>query len=145
MCANVDRDAEIAAVKDAIHTSITWCIPEKDREKMIAHVAKDSSFFMFQPASTSTIVGYDAFIKFADEIFFDPRFKATSSEIKDLRIGLAPEGTVAWFSCLLDDYGEWDGQPIGWTNARWTGVLEKRDGVWLLVQQHFSLPTDQKE
>lgn len=142
---NIDREAEIAAVKEAINTSIKWCLPDKDREKLYRHAARDSAFFIFHPDSKSTIVGFDNFEKHCESIFFDPRFKATSSEIKDLRINLSPEGTVAWFSCLLDDYGEWDGREIGWTNARWTGVLEKRDGKWLLVQQHFSLPTDQKE
>ena len=52
---------------------------------------------------------------------------------------------MAWFSCLLDDFGEWDGQPVGWKDCRWTGVLEKREGKWLLVQQHFSLASDAGE
>ncbi|UCG62480.1 MAG: nuclear transport factor 2 family protein [Candidatus Zixiibacteriota bacterium] len=145
MTVSIDREAEIAAVKEAIHTSITWCLPDKDREKLYRHTARDSSFFIFHPDSKSTIVGFDNFQKFAEELFFDPRFKAVSSEIKDLRVNLSPEGTVAWFSCLLDDQGEWDGKPVGWTDARWTGVLEKRDGTWFLVQQHFSLPTDREE
>jgi len=141
----VDRDPELAAIEKAIDGSIKWCFPDKDRERLVEYVVKDSTFFMFQPSSKSTIYGYDHFLEFADQIFFDPRFKAVSSEIKDLRINISEEGTVAWFSCLLDDYGEWDGQPVGWTNARWTGVLEKSDGKWLLVQQHFSLPTDAEE
>ncbi|UCE23161.1 MAG: nuclear transport factor 2 family protein [Candidatus Zixiibacteriota bacterium] len=148
-CANmtvtIDREAEIAAVEQAINTSIKWCLPDKDREKLYAHVAKDSSFFIFHPDSKSTIVGYESFRQFAETIFFDPRFKAVSSEVKDLRVNLSDDGNVAWFSCLLDDYGEWDGNPIGWTNARWTGVLEKREGTWFLVQQHFSLASDAEE
>jgi hypothetical protein len=32
----------------------------------------------------------------------------------------------------------WDGQPANWENTRWTGVLEKRGGRWVIVQQHFS-------
>ena len=145
MTTNIDREAEIAAIEQAINTSIKWCLPDKDSEKLYRHVAKDSAFFIFHPDSKSTITGYDNFVQHAERIFFDPRFKATSSEIKDLRINLSAEGSVAWFSCLLDDYGEWEGQPIGWTNARWTGVLVKRDGVWLIVQQHFSLPSDADE
>ena len=99
---------------------------------------------MFQPDSKSTIVGFDHFQKYAEEIFFDPRFTAIDSIIKDLRVNLSAGGDVAWFSCLLDDYGEWDGRKNAWENCRWTGVLEKRDGAWLLVQEHFSLPTDAK-
>ncbi|MDX9857897.1 MAG: nuclear transport factor 2 family protein [candidate division Zixibacteria bacterium] len=138
----VDRDKEIAAVQAAVRESITWCIPEKDRDRLYAHTARDSSFFIFHPNSRSTIHGFDEFQAYAERIFFDPRFKAVSADIKELRVNLSRGGDVAWFSCLLDDMGEWDGQPVGWEDARWTGVLEKRDGVWLLVQQHFSLATD---
>ncbi len=145
MTVSIDREAEIAAVEQAINNSIKWCLPEKDREKLYAHVAKDSSFFIFHPDSKSTIVGFDSFQQFAETIFFDPRFRAVSSEVKDLRVNLSGDGNVAWFSCLLDDYGEWDGNPVGWTNARWTGVLVKREGIWLMVQQHFSLASDAEE
>lgn len=137
-----DRDKEIAAVQAAVKESITWCIPEKDRDRLYAHTARDSSFFIFHPNSRSTIHSFDEFQAYAERIFFDPRFKAVSADIKELRVNLSRGGDVAWFSCLLDDIGEWDGQPVGWKDARWTGVLEKRDGVWLLVQQHFSLATD---
>lgn len=139
---NLDRNQEIAAVSEAIQKSITWCIPDKDRSRLYAHTARDSSFFIFHPNSRSTIRSFVEFQEYAERVFFDARFKAVSADIKDLRVNLSRSGDFAWFSCLLDDTGEWEGQPIGWHDARWTGVLEKRDGVWLLVQQHFSLATD---
>jgi hypothetical protein len=40
------------------------------------------------------------------------------------------------------DLGGWDGKPIGWKDTRWTGVLEKRDGKWVIVQMHFSSASD---
>ena len=138
----LDRAQETAAVTRAITESIRWCIPVKDRARLYAHVAPDSSFFMFQPSSQATIKGFAAFQEYAEAVFFDPAFKAVSSDIKDLRVTVSRGGDVAWFSCLLDDVGEWNGRRIGWHDCRWTGVLEKRDGRWLLVQQHFSLPTD---
>ncbi|MBU0982729.1 MAG: nuclear transport factor 2 family protein [candidate division Zixibacteria bacterium] len=142
MSAAINRESEIKAVTEAINTSIKWCLPEKNREKLYAHVAHDPAFFIFHPDSKSTIHGFEHFQKHAETIFFDTRFTAIDSVIKDLRVNLSAGGDVAWFSCLLDDYGEWDGKPIAWENCRWTGVLEKRDGIWLLVQEHFSLPTD---
>jgi len=30
----------------------------------------------------------------------------------------------------------------GEENGRWTGVIEKRDGRWVVVQQHFSFASD---
>ena len=75
----------------------------------------------------------------------DPAFKATRFEVKNLRINLSESGTVAWFSALLDDFGEWQGEPVGWEDARWTGVLEKRDGRWAIVQMHFSFAEEQMQ
>jgi hypothetical protein len=45
---------------------------------------------------------------------------------------------VDWFSCLLDDLNTFKGEPAEWRDARWTGVVEKRDGRWVIVMQHFS-------
>ena len=75
------------------------------------------------------------FVKLFD-FWMDPRFKATSFDIRDLRITQARSGGVAWFSAILDDCGEWDGKPSCWLDTRWTGVLEKRDGGWRIVQMH---------
>ncbi|MBN2147729.1 MAG: nuclear transport factor 2 family protein [Anaerolineales bacterium] len=46
---------------------------------------------------------------------------------------------------FLDDHAEWNGEPTGWDNARWTGVLEKRNSKWVIVQMHFSFATDEIE
>ena len=85
----------------------------------------------------SVVRGFDEFKK-AERIWMSPNFKAVRFEIRDLRIKLSKGGDVAWFFCILDDMNEWKGQPSNWENTRWTGVLEKRDGRWVMVQQHFS-------
>ena len=70
-------------------------------------------------------------------------FKAVSFEIRDLKINISESGTVAWFSCRLDDFCEINGNPDGWENVRWTGVLEKRQEKWVHVQMHFSFSVEQ--
>ena len=142
MTESIDREAEIAAVKQAVHNSIEWCFPDKNRERCFAHCLPDSTFFMFQPSSGSTIKGFAHFQEYAERIFFDDRFTPLSTDIKELEVELSPHGDVAWFHCLLDDFGEWDGQKVGWADCRWTGVLIKSNGEWLLAQQHFSLASD---
>jgi len=59
-----------------------------------------------------------------------------------MAIHISNSGDVAWYHCLLDDVGEWYGKEGGWYNCRWTGVLEKREGKWVIVQMHFSFGTD---
>jgi hypothetical protein len=136
--------AERAKVERAVRTSIEWALT-KDRQALFDCLTQDSTLFIFHPDSKSTITGFEAFRRLADGVFMDPRFKAMDSRIRDLRISLSKSGETAWFSCLLDDHGTWDGRPTGWDDARWTGVLEKRGGRWRIAQMHFSLASDRVE
>ncbi len=139
--AGPDRAADKAAVKKVIEASIGWAL-HKDKTLLYESVAQDSAFFIFHPDSASTIVGFDAFRQLVERVFMNDAFKATGFEIKDLAVNLSETGTVAWFHAYLDDHGEWKGKPSSWINARWTGVLEKRDGKWVIVQMHFSFPEE---
>ena len=125
---------EIARV---VGNSITWAL-DKNSDLLFGSVAQDSAFFIFHPDSASTIVGFDAFKKMVNDFFMQDGFKATGSSIRDMRINISNSGSVAWYSATLDDFGEWNGKPTAWRNTRWTGVLEKRDGKWVIVQMHFS-------
>lgn len=130
---------EQAVITKTIRDSIGWALT-KDRPLAESVLAHDERLFMFNPDSAST-AGWSELVKNFD-FWMDPRFKATSMDIRDLRLDLSASGTVAWWSCILDDLGEWDGRPIGWKDTRWTGVLEKRDGRWVIVQMHFSFASD---
>ena len=82
------------------------------------------------------------YIQWRSESADEGWFKAEVDEIKDLTINLSRSGDVAWFYCILNDINEWQGQPANWENTRWTGVLEKRDGRWVIMQQHFSFASE---
>jgi len=73
------------------------------------------------------------------DAWMDPTFKATHTEVRDLRIKVSGSGDVAWFFAMVDDLWEWDGKPGGDRDIRWTGVLEKRNGKWAIVQEHGSV------
>ena len=134
------RMSERAVVEQTVRDSIGWALT-KDRALLERIIAHDADLFIFHPDSKSTVVGWDAFAKnFA--FWLDPRFKATSFDVRDLRVTFARSGEVCWFSAMLDDLAEWDGKPAGWKDTRWTGVLEKRDGKWVIVQMHFSFASD---
>lgn len=123
----------------AIHSSIGWAA-NKDTALLYSVIAKDKDFLEVHP-STRVVHGFNEFRK-AEAFWLNPDFKAVRYEIKDLKINISQSGTVAWFYCVLDDINEWKGQPANWENTRWTGVLEKRDGQWRTVQQHFSFATN---
>jgi hypothetical protein len=137
MCRKVDQEAEKAKVERVIKSSITWAM-NKDKDLLFRCFANDTSLFFFSPDNAGTVKGFAAFKTNVEQVFMNPAFKAIRSDFKDLRIDLSRSGDVAWWSCFLDDMNEWNGQPANWENVRWTGVLEKRDGHWVIVQMHFS-------
>ena len=130
---------EKAVVEKVIRDNIGWALT-KDRPLAESTMAHDERLFIFNPNGEPT-VGWSELVK-NFEFWMDPRFKATKLDIRDLRVDISRRGDVAWWSCILDDLGEWDGKPIGWKDTRWTGVMEKRDGHWLVVQMHFSFDAD---
>lgn len=131
----IDRETERAAVSEVIHNSIEWAL-DKDTTKLYESFVQDETLFFFQPRDEMR--GYAALRETAERVWLDDRFKATRTDITELHITLSESGTVAWFRCKLDDEGEWDGERSGWYDTRWTGVLEKREGKWVIAQQHFS-------
>jgi ketosteroid isomerase-like protein len=133
------QTAEKAAIEKAIHGSIGWA-KNKDFKLLYGIIADDSSYLEVDPGK-EMIVGIDQFKR--NEAFWNsPDFKAVRHEIRDLKINFSRSGDVAWFYCMLDDVNEWKGRPASWLNTRWTGVLEKRDGDWRMVQMHFSFAKD---
>ncbi len=135
-----DRETEKAAVSKVIHDSICWALT-KDRALQENTMAHDEDLFIFWTESKMAISGWKEYVKLYDH-WMDPRFKATLTEIHDLRVNLSQSGDVAWYSAMLDDLTEWDGQPTGARDIRWTGVLEKRNGKWVVVQMHGSVARD---
>jgi len=134
-----DRDI----IEQVVRDSIGWAL-NKDRDLLLGLMAHDPDFFIFHPDSGSTIVGYDAFEEMVDRVFMNEAFRATGFAVRDMRINLSQCGTVAWYSAVLDDHGEWNGRSSSWIDTRWTGVLEKRDGSWQIVQMHFSFAADKE-
>jgi len=129
--------AEIARVIDS---SIGW-FKTKDFDLLFRVLPDDPEFFIFHPDSRTTVRGGEAFRKLA-EVFRDPELTYAGHEIRDLRISLSRSGDVAWFSAILDDCSQRKGKKSCWKDCRWTGVVEKRDGRWVIAQMHFSLASD---
>lgn len=131
---------ERGTIQKIISDSIGWA-QTKDLNRLFSIMAHDDDFFIFHPDSKSTVYGFEKF-KGMSDFWMNPNFKATDFAVKELKITFSQSGTVAWWSAYLDDHAEWKGKPIGWDNARWTGVIEKRDGDWVIVQMHFSFAKD---
>lgn len=123
-------------IERTIRASIGWA-QTKDRALLESVIAHDPELFIIHPTQGTDVRGWDAFAKLFD-FWMDPRFVATRVDVRDLHVNLSRGGDVAWFDAVLDDCSTWDGKPGCWNDTRWTGVLERRDGRWQIVQMHFS-------
>jgi len=126
-------------VEQAINNSIGWA-KAKDLNLLYNVIANDTGFIEVHPDG-EVVRGISDFKK-AEAFWMSPDFTAVRYEIRDLSITISESGTVAWWFCILDDINEWKGEPANWEDTRWTGVMEKRDGRWQAVQQHFSFASE---
>ena len=140
-CSNmsVNRDLELSKIEETIHNTVSWAIT-KDFELLYSIIADDPNYLEVHPGKF-VVKGIDEFRKL-EKFWRSDDFKAIGHELHDLKITLSKLGDVAWFYCILDDVNEYKGESSSWMNTRWTGILEKRNGNWRMVQMHFSFAVD---
>jgi ketosteroid isomerase-like protein len=131
----ININEEKLLIEKTIDNSIGWA-KNKDIKLLYSIIANDSNYLEVDPEA-NIISGFKEFQK-GEEFWMNPSFRAIRHEIKDLKINISKSGDVAWWYGVLDDINEWKGKPACWENTRWTGVLEKRDNKWVIVQMHFS-------
>jgi ketosteroid isomerase-like protein len=132
---------EYEIVERVIQDSIGWAMT-KDLDRLLQIFANDDDLLIWWVGSNGGAEGIDDLKETAETVWMQPDFKATEFEFRDLRIRFSKDGTVAWFSCYLDDCGIWKGQEFCMKNVRNTGVVEKRGDRWTIVQSHASWPVD---
>lgn len=136
---NLSVEAEKAVIEQVIRNSIGWA-KNKDLQLLYSVIANDSSYLEVHP-NNRVVRGISEFKK-AEDFWMHPDFQAVRFDTRDMTINISQSGTVAWWYCILDDMNMWKGQPANWENTRWTGVLEKRYGRWVIVQMHFSFASE---
>lgn len=62
------------------------------------------------------------------------------ADISNLTVNFSPDGNIAWYFHYLRAEIKSSGKITRWEKARFTGVLEKRDGDWKIMQTHVSVP-----
>lgn len=135
-----DKQSDTELIEKTINDVIGWA---KNKDFILLHslIANDTNYLEVHPDGL-VVKGFDEFKK-AEADWSSPDFKAIGHEIRDLKIHISNSGNVAWWYGILDDVNEWKGEPSSWMDTRWTGVLEKREGKWIIVQMHFSFGKDQ--
>jgi hypothetical protein len=134
-----DEEAEKREIARVVSSVIGWA-QTKDLDLFFGSIAHDEDYISVTPGPR--VIKRFEDVKQNIPFWMSPDFRYVRHELKDLEIKLARCGTVAWFYCVLDDINTYKGEPAAWENARWTGVVEKRDGRWVVVSQHFSFASD---
>jgi hypothetical protein len=130
-----DREAEKEKIAQTISSCIGWA-KDKNLDLFFSVIANDEDYISVTPGKR--VIKRFEDVKQNVPFWMSPDFKYVRHELKDLEITFARCGEVAWFYCVLNDINTYKGEPACWENTRWTGVVEKRDGRWVIVQQHFS-------
>jgi hypothetical protein len=126
-------------ITEALNNVFGWAV-NKNFDLFYKTISNDSNFICVTP-NKKVKFGFAEVRK--DSAFWgSPDFKAIRHEIHNLKINISKSNDIAWFYCVVDDINEWKGEPANWENVRWTGVLEKRNERWIIVQQHFSFPKE---
>jgi len=133
------QESERDSVAKTISSVIGWA-KDKNLDLFYSVICHDTDYVSVSPGKR--VVKRFEDVKQSVTFWMSPDFKYVRHELKDLRIRFSRGGDAAWFYCILDDINTYKGEPVSWENARWTGVVEKRDGKWVVVQQHFSFPSE---
>ena len=128
-----DEKAKVKLVVDEFYKTFET----KDMNLLSNIVAHDSNMVNYGINSDLVFVGWNALRDSMAKMF--SVMKTTKMAIRNQVINVDPSGNVAWFSEMCDMDLEYDGHPMQINNQRYTGVLQKRNGKWLIVQFHHSV------
>ena len=120
----------------------TWAesYAKRDIKRLLAGVTPDPDLVMYGTGADEKRIGLAGLQTQAERDW--SQTDAAAFILHDPLISSA--GSVAWVSSDATFKVEAEGQELAFP-ARFTGVFEKRDEAWLVVQAHFSLPAPEQE
>ena len=141
-CTNyVDPVTEISAVK-VVLDRFYIALQKEDMTALSALLAHDDDIVVFGLIEREGYVGWEN-VKGMYQRQMDI-YEGIQTTLADQVIKISKDGTFSWVSSLNHARGQ-SGENTFDMNYRSTMILEKRDGKWLLVQQHFSLASDAED
>lgn len=133
----VDLEAAKAAVNTVLDQFVQL-VDTEDLELFSRIIAHDPDMVNFGTDAAERWVGYEP-----AEAALKRQFESVEESQGTTRervIVVHRSGEVAWWSELRDWKGKAQGESFSQEGVRLTGVLEKRNGNWIIVQVHASVP-----
>lgn len=135
----VDIKAERAKI-EALLEQYVVANEEQDIELMRKIWSGKESIVMIGTDSDERIIGRTNIINAIENQFgaFENTFIAVSNQM----IVINETANTAWFNELLNYNFVYKDEAKSFSGIRFTGVLEKNNDKWCLVQQHISIPAE---
>lgn len=138
---SAERRAALAEEREAAKAVIDryghmW--EDEDMDTFEEIIAQDPDMIIIGTDTAEYIIGYENF-KELRQAQYDS-FDNVEFSVNNQNIKLSRDATVAWFTEDFDLFTMAEGSPVHLEGLRVSGVLEKRDGDWKIVQLHTSVP-----
>jgi len=133
----MNTEAETEAARNAV-TNFWRAISTQDMDSLSRVVAHDEELVVFGTDATERWIGSSAFLSAEEQMM--QAFDVEKLERKEETLQIHQHGGVAWFSTVFDIEISVDGDTASLPGLRTTGVLEKRNDDWVIVQLHTSVP-----
>lgn len=135
--AEVDFDKELSDIRMVLE-QYELARESEDFSTIEQIWSSDADIVLFGTEGDEQLVGFEAIRKAMVRQFNE--LENTLINISDQKIRINREGNMAWFSEVLDYNFIYMGEDMAFEGIRFTGVLEKKDDQWKLVQGHLSVP-----
>lgn len=133
----VDLKSEVEKVELVLEKYVI--ANEKQDIELVHEIwAPEPDIVVFGTNSNERLMGWDQ-IRLALENQFNA-FEDTYISVHDQVININETGNTAWFSEVLNYNYIYQGETIQYEGLRFTGVLQKKNGDWFIVQSHMSIP-----
>lgn len=136
-CPEVDIDKELSDIRMLLE-QYELARESEDFATVEMIWAADEDIILFGTEGDEKMMGWSAIEKAMSRQFNE--LENTLINISDQHIKVSMDGKTAWFSEVLDYNFIYQGEDMTFEGIRFTGVMEKRDGHWKLVQGHLSVP-----
>jgi len=134
----VDIEAEKANVQ-AVLNQYTKAWEALDFELFSEVFSHDDDMVIFSASPNKRYVGWEVFKEDVQKSFKE--IESIEISFRDIFIKVHASGNIAWLSCFEDWDFVYQGQPVRDEGARVTWILEKRNGKWVIIHAHWSLPS----
>ncbi|GAB4328051.1 MAG: hypothetical protein Kow00127_20710 [Bacteroidales bacterium] len=100
--------------------------------------APEPDIVVFGTNSDEKLIGWKAIEEALAKQFSS--IEETYITVRDQVVNVDSDGNTAWFAEIMNYNYIYQGKPVQFEGLRFTGVLQKRDGKWYIVQSHISIP-----